>query len=146
MFYAFVPGMVLAVLERTRPVAFARLASWPVAAAGAGLVALGTIGHTFPLAIGPTFGGALLMGWLLQHRVPGAGPLAFLGGMSYAAYLWHKDLLIAFGPAGLAIALVGAAASWALIERPVLAWAHRVTRGRVPTPAPDHLVSSTVGT
>jgi peptidoglycan/LPS O-acetylase OafA/YrhL len=146
VFYAFVPGMLLAVVERQRPLAFPRLAGWPVAATGAALLALGTLAHNFPLAVAPTLGGALLMGWLLQHPVPGARTLAFLGGMSYATYLWHKDLLIAFGPAGLAIALVGAATSWAVLERPVLDWAHRVARGQTPGPAPEHLLPTTVGT
>jgi peptidoglycan/LPS O-acetylase OafA/YrhL len=64
------------------------------------------------------------MGWLLQRRLPGVRFLTFAGGASYALYLWHKDLLIAFGPAGLAIVLVGSALSWALVERPILARAH----------------------
>jgi peptidoglycan/LPS O-acetylase OafA/YrhL len=164
--YAFVPGMFLAVIEKTRPGAFRVLATWPIAIAGAMLLAIGTLEHTIPVAFAPTVGGALLMGWLLQHRVPAARTLAFLGGMSYATYLWHKDLLVAFGPVGLVIALVGAAASWALLERPILAWAHRVARGRtvepapgsapepapgsgpepVPEPAPEHLLPTAIGT
>jgi peptidoglycan/LPS O-acetylase OafA/YrhL len=144
--YAFVPGMLLAVVEQKRPIGFRRLAAWPVAALGVALLALGTIAHAIPLALAPTIGGALLMGWLLQHRVPGARGLAFLGGMSYATYLWHKDLLIAFGPVGLVIALAGAAASWALLERPILAWAHRIAGTRTPAPAPEHLLPTTVGT
>jgi len=144
--YAFVPGMMLAVIEQRRSGLFRGLAGWPVAAVGAALLALGMIAHALPLALAPTVGGALLMGWLLQHRVPAARSLAFLGGMSYATYLWHKDLLIAFGPLGLLIALVGAAASWALLERPILAWAHRVARSRPVEPAPEHLLPTSVGT
>jgi peptidoglycan/LPS O-acetylase OafA/YrhL len=142
--YAFVPGMLLAVVEQRRPAAFKRLAIWPVAAVGAALLALGTIAHAIPLALAPTIGGALLMGWLLQHRVPGARTFAFLGGMSYATYLWHKDLLMAFGPVGLVVALVGAAASWALLERPILAWAHRIAQPRTVEPVPDHLVPTVI--
>jgi len=66
--------------------------------------------------------------------------------MSYATYLWHKDLLIAFGPVGLLIALAGAAASWALLERPILAQAHRVAGTRTQRPAPEHLLPTTVRT
>jgi len=55
-------------------------------------------------------------------------------------YLWHKDLLLAFGIGGLAIALVAAAASWALVERPVLAWAHAITR-----PRPERLAEASAG-
>lgn len=142
--YAFVPGMILAVIEQKRPSAFRRLANWPVAALGALLLVLGAIGHTVPVAVAPTVGGALLMGWSLHQRVPAAKPLAFLGGMSYATYLWHKDLLIVFGPVGLAIALVGAAASWALLERPILAWAHRVVGTRTVGPAPEQLIPTPI--
>ena len=42
------------------------------------------------------------MGWLLHHRVPGTRALAFLGGASYAMYLWHRDLMISFGVVGVA--------------------------------------------
>jgi peptidoglycan/LPS O-acetylase OafA/YrhL len=143
MFYAFAPGMLLAVIERTQPAAFARLASWPVLALGAVLLAWGTLEHAAIIGYGPTIGAALLMGWLLQHRVPGATLLAFLGGMSYALYLWHRDIFIAFGTIGLPIALVGAAASWMLVERPILAWAHRVTRRRAARSVPDGAASAT---
>ena len=78
--YAFVPGMILAVIEQKRPAAFRRLAVWPVAALGAVLLALGTIAHVIPLAVAPDRRWRLLMGWLLQHRVPAARALAFLGG------------------------------------------------------------------
>jgi len=142
MFYAFVPGMLLAVVERTRPAVFALLSSWPVLAIGAVLLAWGTLDHAAIIGYGPTVGAALLMGWLLQHRIPGAQFLAFLGGMSYALYLWHRDLLIAFGTIGLAIALVGAAASWMLVERPILAWAHRMIRRRVEAPVGDRAMSA----
>ena len=45
-------------------------------------------------------------------------------------YLWHKDLLLTFGLAGLVLALIAAAASWALVERPILNGAHAITRRR----------------
>ncbi len=136
MFYAFAPGMLLAVIERTQPAVFARLASWPILVAGVVLLAWGTLEHAAIIGYGPTIGAALLMGWLLQHRVPGAAVLAFLGGMSYALYLWHRDIFIAFGIVGLPIALVGSAASWMLVERPILAWAHRITRRRAARSVP----------
>jgi len=128
--YAFIPGMLLAVLELRYPAAFRHLAAWPYAVLGVALILLGLLTHTSPLAIGPGIGTPLLMAWLLQHRVPYAGPLAFAGGASYAMYLWHKDVLLAFGAPGLLIALAGSAASWAIVERPILNWAHSISRGR----------------
>ena len=142
--YAFVPGMLLAVMERRFAGSFRRLALWPYLVAGAVLVAVGCVLSALPVALGAGLGTPLLMGWLLQHPIPGgarmASALAFLGGASYAMYLWHKDLLLAFGIGGLAIALVAAAASWALVERPVLAWAHAITR-----PRPERLAEASAG-
>ena len=134
--YAFVPGMLLAVVERRFAGSFRRLASWPALAIGVVLVIAGCVTAVLPVAIGAGIGSPLLMGWLLQHPIPGgvrsASILAFLGGASYAMYLWHKDLLLTFGIAGLGLALIAAATSWAIVERPILAWAHAITR-RPPT-------------
>jgi len=63
--------------------------------------------------------------------------------MSYALYLWHRDVFIAFGTIGLPIALIGSAASWMLVERPILAWAHRITRRRATRSVPDGAASAT---
>ncbi len=125
MFYAFVPGMAIALIERSHPAIFARLAERGWLAIGIGYLVFGLLTPILPVGIGSTIGGAIVLGWLLQHPVRGAGTWAFLGGMSYAAYLWHKDLIMVFGPIGAVVALVGAAASWLLVERPVLRWAHR---------------------
>ena len=128
VFYAFVPGMLLAVLEQSRPALFRRLATWPWLLLGGLYLVLGALFADLPFEFAPVIGSALVMGWLLQHQPPGGRTLAFLGGMSYAAYLWHKDLIIAFGPGGALLALVGAALSWAVIERPILNWAHGLAR------------------
>jgi peptidoglycan/LPS O-acetylase OafA/YrhL len=143
VFYAFVPGMLLAVLEVRHPFRFHRLRHWPFLAIGMGLIVLGALTTVFPVALATGLGTALLMGWFRHHPVPGARALAFVGGASYAMYLWHKDAFIAFGPwAGLALAVVASALSWALVEHPVLARVHAaVARRRIsarpqPLPAP----------
>jgi peptidoglycan/LPS O-acetylase OafA/YrhL len=55
-------------------------------------------------------------------------------------YLWHQDMLESFGLLGLLIAVAGAAASWAFVERPILHLAHRIAAGWrpvVPSPPVD---------
>jgi peptidoglycan/LPS O-acetylase OafA/YrhL len=127
--YAFVPGMILAVVQVKHREAFQRLAGWVVLLLGAALVAIGCLHMADPVALPTGIGTALVMGWLLHHRVPGTRAFAFLGGASYAMYLWHRDLFIAFGVSGVLIAAVGAAASWAIVERPILDRAHRLAAG-----------------
>jgi peptidoglycan/LPS O-acetylase OafA/YrhL len=138
--YAFVPGMLLAVIEIKHPAVFARLRSPAVLALGAVLVVIGCLHMADPLAIPTGIGTALVMGWLLHHRVPGARPLAFLGGASYAMYLWHRDLIIAFGVFGVVIAAVGSALSWAIVEKPILDRAHRVAASLRRKPTVDPLI------
>jgi peptidoglycan/LPS O-acetylase OafA/YrhL len=126
VFYAFVPGMLLAVIEVRDPALFRRFATPWVAAAGVVAITIQTQVHNFPIALGAGIGTALLIGWLGSVRLPFGRALAFAGGASYAMYLWHKDLFLAFGGVGLLIALVGAAASWGLVERPILTFAQAV--------------------
>jgi peptidoglycan/LPS O-acetylase OafA/YrhL len=145
--YAFVPGMLLAVMEIKYPGLFRRLGGPAILLLGAALVVIGCLHMADPVAIPTGIGTVLVMAWLLHHRIPGGPALAFAGGASYALYLWHRDLLIAFGVPGLVIAVVGAGASWALVERPILDWAHRVAAGwrrakpDDPLVAPSHATS-----
>jgi peptidoglycan/LPS O-acetylase OafA/YrhL len=125
VFSAFVPGMLLAVLEVHHRERFDHLRGWPVLAAGAGLIVFGALTRAVPVTLATGIGTALVMAWLVHHPLPGARALAFAGGASYAVYLWHKDAFIAFGPIlGLAVTLVASALSWALVERPILTRVH----------------------
>jgi peptidoglycan/LPS O-acetylase OafA/YrhL len=128
VFYAFVPGMLLAVLEVRHPIRFRSLRRAPYGALGVTLIALGAMTSTFyPVALVTGVGTVLVMGWLVHQPVPGARALAFAGGASYALYLWHKDTIVAFGPGvGLGVALLAAMVSWALIERPILRRVHAI--------------------
>ena len=130
-FYAFVPGMLLAVVEVKRPALFTPLHQPAVLLIGVALIVTGALISYLPVAIATGFGTALVMGFLLQHPLPFGRALGFAGGASYALYLWHKDAFIAFGPfVGLAIALVASGASWALVERPILARIHAIDAHR----------------
>lgn len=124
--YAFIPGMILAVVEVKHPAAFRRLGGPLPLVLGTALVIIGCLHLADPLALPTGVGTVLVMAWLVQHRVPGARPLAFLGGASYAMYLWHRDLLLTFGVAGVLVAAIGSAASWAFVESPILNWGHRI--------------------
>jgi peptidoglycan/LPS O-acetylase OafA/YrhL len=125
VFFGFVPGMLLAVMETRIPAVFADLAKARYLALGVFLIVVGLLTAPYPLPVGVLLGTPFVVGWLLQHRMPGSRALVFAGGASYALYLWHYDLIRTFGVAGAAIAIVGAALSWALVERPILALAHR---------------------
>ncbi len=84
-------------------------------------------------------------------RMLSSRPMVWLGTISYAVFLWHLPVMFAV-QSGFGLALFGghfwlligvtlvvtiptAAASWYLLEHPVLSWAHRMTR-RAPDPLP----------
>ena len=142
--YAFIPGMLLAVLEVRHPIQFRRLRAWPYLAVGVLYLIVGALTTVLPVALATGIGTALIMGWLIHHPLPGARALGFAGGASYAVYLWHKDAILAFGPwLGLALALVASGLSWALVERPILGRAHWLaTRRRQPKPVPEPVAAT----
>jgi Predicted acyltransferases len=138
VFYAFVPGMFLAVLEVRRPTTFARLSGGAYLVVGIVCLIFGTLTTILPVSLATGVGTALVMGWLLQHRLPWSRALVFAGGASYALYLWHKDMFTSFGPGvGLVIAVAASALSWALVERPILARIHAATTRRRLRPAAE---------
>src|SRR5206468_3836931 len=98
VFYTFVPGMLLAVLEVKHPARFHHLRSWPILALGIGLIVFGALTTILPISLATGVGTALVMAFFLHHPLPWARALSFGGGASYALYLWHKDAFIAFGP------------------------------------------------
>ena len=124
--YAFIPGMILAVIEVKHASLFRRLGGHLPMVIGTALIVVGCLHLADPIAIPTVIGTALVMAWLVQHNVRGARLLAFLSGASYAMYLWHRDLLLEFGVAGVLIAAIGSMISWAFIERPILDWGHRI--------------------
>jgi len=131
VFYTFVPGMLLAVLEVKHPARFHHLRKWPILAMGIGLIVFGALTTILPISLATGVGTALVMAWCLHHPLPWARALSFGGGASYAVYLWHKDAFIAFGPLlGMALTLVAAGLSWALVERPILAQVHAIDARR----------------
>jgi peptidoglycan/LPS O-acetylase OafA/YrhL len=146
VFSAFVPGMLLAVLEVRHPRRFHELRGAPILAIGFVLIVFGALTSTLPVSLATGIGTALVMAWLLHHPMPFARALGFGGGASYALYLWHKDAFIAFGPwLGLVISLVAACLSWAVVERPILARVHAIDARRrhagptakpIPVPVP----------
>lgn len=125
VFYAFVPGMLLAFAEVRHGSILETIRRPRYLVLGIAYVLIGVLLGTLPGAIVPGaaivgLGTPVLMAWTLGRRLPAPRVLAFLGGASYATYLWHWDAFNAFGLAGLPIAIAGAALSWSLVERPIL--------------------------
>jgi peptidoglycan/LPS O-acetylase OafA/YrhL len=130
VFYQFVPGMLAAVAEVRYPKAFSRVATWPVALVGGIFIGIGLLPNPVFVDFASSIGAGLAIPWLSRREWRFARELAFLGGMSYAVYLWHLDLLQAYGAIALPFALVASALSWRFLERPVLDWAHRFASKR----------------
>ena len=83
---------------------------------------------------------SLVLGTGLGARWLGIGPLAWMGEIAYGFYLWHIPLLvlaratgifppgIVLGLAVLPVAIAFGAASWYLVERPMMRRAARLPR------------------
>lgn len=148
----FLPGMALAAAyvdrRRVDPRVAFTLAMLIVAAAAIPADTDPTPLWTEPLvalAVASLLAGVLLGGReTLPGRVLGSRPLVALGTISYGVFLWHSPILHMFNLSGgyltmytailatFVLASVIAAASWFLLERPLLALVHR---RREPAPA-----------
>jgi peptidoglycan/LPS O-acetylase OafA/YrhL len=119
-FWAFAPGMVLA----AHPPRANRL--W---LAGA-LVLLAVGAWWTPYTPGggqhtnfvSAAGAMALVGWGISATPIAPRFWSGLAAISYGLYLWHADLIPAFGAVGIALAFVIASASYLLLERPVMSW------------------------
>jgi len=141
MFWAFVPGMLLALVAVRRPDALRQLGSRPMAVAG---VAMLVAGFWTNLPYGnllTVIGSFLIVAAAIMHRPDGriVVALATAGAtLSYAFYLWHYDLIrwletagfTGWTLAGAALLVAGlvSAASWLVVERPALRLGRRLFR------------------
>lgn len=113
-----------------------------------------------PLAV-PLLLGPLLLGWTGHVDVASAAGAALLvarvverppafgrwsrwaADLSYPMYLWHVDMLLAFGVViGLAVALGASVVSWVGIERPAIRWGQAAVRVKLPSRAPERSLPS----
>lgn len=148
--------------RRVRPGPLGAGSTALVAFAGAGFVFLGGYSHevngsgiTYATFSGlpAALGFALVIAAVAAGRGPAVGwlrarPLVAIGVISYGIYLWHLPLLLVARHAGLmpdpfllrvgvvlGLALVAGAASWRLVERPVIRRAEEAHAARVPAQA-----------
>ncbi|HEU4973936.1 MAG TPA: acyltransferase [Baekduia sp.] len=148
----FGAGMAVAVLLHQRPLR--RATGLVLAAAGMALV-LGDASwhgyqvgpqqprlllHDAPASLGFALLVAAVVGTSWRLTALSRGPARWLGTISYGVYLIHFPVILALretghwsSSLGLALLAVGglsvalATASWLLLERPVVRWAHRAT-------------------
>jgi len=135
MLWAFVPGMVLAIVEARG----FRLGHPVVLAAGLGLVAWGIGAHLQRLDIPTAIGAMLIIGWSLTRDLPAtvARLATALGAISFGLYLWHFDTLqwvsrqgldpMAATIVGLTLSVAVAVASYLIVERPAIGLARALT-------------------
>jgi peptidoglycan/LPS O-acetylase OafA/YrhL len=155
-FWAFVPGMVLAVLQTHRPDLLSWFSKPVIPVIGLGLLFLGSVVGLWATMDFITAGaGFLLVGWVIA-RDPGPAwlirPIAAGAAISYAVYLWHEEVVLFLSRytsglpmlvLALAITTSIAAISYLVVERPLLRLARQLTRDRHrPTTADIPLVTN----
>jgi peptidoglycan/LPS O-acetylase OafA/YrhL len=133
-FWCFVPGMFLAHLEASGRLA--HLANrWSLVIGSLFMVAGVSVGLWQTLDVVSAIGSFFLVGFAVARSdLPRFRWVAWAAGISYAAYLWHSQLIMLARalPGGPLIATVltiaVATAVFQVIERPVLRWARDATR------------------
>ncbi len=137
-------GKPLSGWRQWKPFALAALAAWALhGILRGGTAFLGEMGWAaFPVVLAAGFGAIVSWRSPAMARIAGAAPLAWMGRVSYSAYLYHLPLLLllnahaagtdgALAPlAYLATVLAAAAASYRLVERPYLAGANHSKTSR----------------
>jgi peptidoglycan/LPS O-acetylase OafA/YrhL len=136
MFWAFAPGMLVALLEGRIP-----WAARPVTLAlGIALMVLGLHVWWASLDLPSGLGAFFIIAWAVERR-PSLGPLAIpasIGAaLTYSVYLWHVDLLktIPSTPLALMAIVAVASATYVFVERPFIRVGRRLGRRAPKSPA-----------
>jgi peptidoglycan/LPS O-acetylase OafA/YrhL len=146
MFWAFVPGMLLALVAVRRPDALRQLGSRPMALAGVAMFLVGLWTHPGYGNLLTVIGSFLIVTAAIVHRPAGRIVVVLATGgatLSYAFYLWHYDVIKwleregltgwGLGGAALLVVVLVSAASWLLVERPALRLGRRLFRSSTHT-------------
>lgn len=126
MIWAFVPGMMAALLEGR--MSWARHPA--VFLVGIVLLLLGTQVYWASLDLPSALGSFFIVVWAVERRPhlgPFAVPASIGAALTYSAYLWHVDVLKEIGPVPVALIalLTIASAIYLIVERPILTLARR---------------------
>jgi len=147
MFWAFAPGMFVALMEGRMPWA-ARPATL---ALGIVLLAIGTEVWWASIDLPSGMGSFFIVAWAVERR-PSLGRLAIpasIGAaLTYSVYLWHADLLeqIPSTPLALVAIVTVASASYLIVERPFLRVGRYLARRRPTSASGSGAVGGPVGT
>lgn len=136
MFWAFAPGMLVALLEGR-----IRWAARPMTLAlGIALLALGTQVWWASIDLPSGVGSFFVVAWAVERR-PSLGraaiPASIGAALTYSVYLWHVDLLktIPSTPLALLAIVLVSSAAYLIVERPFIRVGRYLAR-RKPTSAP----------
>ena len=144
MFWAFVPGMLVAWAVERSPALAGRPAQGRIAALGGGLLLLAMLTpSSVEMQLGPMLAAATGMALMIPRLLAvgslprPVGAVAAAGRtLSYPAYLWHITIVVMVAGAGLTgwtgvvvafgMVLLFSAGSWLFIERPAIGLGDRL--------------------